>query len=274
MDSQPAAVTARNGAGQMVLEAQAVAKSFGSVVALEGASLGLPGGRVTALVGDNGAGKSTLVKILSGVLHADGGRLFIDGREVELRDPHVAREHGIHTAFQDLALVGSLSSVENMFLGAELRVSVGRFTTPWLDRKSMRREAEQALNRLGITTVADVATRIEKLSGGQRQSVAIARAVRERARVVIFDEPTAALGVAQSAQVLALIGRLREAGTAVLIVSHNLREVFEVSDRVVVLRLGRVVAEFETSVVSEEDVVAAIVGARVPAPEGRPGPPL
>jgi ABC-type sugar transport system ATPase subunit len=245
-----------------VVEIEAATKSFGTVEALRGASLALHAGRVTALVGDNGAGKSTLVKILSGVLQPDGGKLYVGGREVELRDPQAARQHGIHTAFQDLALVGSLSTVENMFLGDELRVKVAGMRTPWLDRKAMRREAERALANLGITTLSDVERHIQTLSGGQRQTVAIARAVREAARVVILDEPTAALGVKQSNQVLRLVERLRESGTAVLVISHNLREVFEVSDNVVVLRLGQAVAEFETRETDEEAVVAAIVGAR------------
>jgi ABC-type sugar transport system ATPase subunit len=249
-------------ARESILTVDAVSKSFGTVVALREASMALHAGRVTALVGDNGAGKSTLVKIVAGVLKPDHGRLLVQGSEVELRDPQVARRHGIHTAFQDLALVGSLSTVENMFLGSELRTSVRGIPTPWLDRKAMRKEAEHALNRLGITTLSDVGRQIEKLSGGQRQTVAIARAVREQARLVILDEPTAALGVAQSAHVLELIQRLREHGTAVLVISHNLREVFAVSDEVVVLRLGQVVARYETKDTHEEQVVAAIVGAK------------
>jgi ABC-type sugar transport system ATPase subunit len=239
-----------------------VAKSFGTIAALEGVSLELASGRVTALVGDNGAGKSTLVKIMSGVLPPDTGSVLVDGRQVDLRDPRSARQHGIHTVFQDLALVGSLSIVENMFLCSEIRLRTMGLPTPFLDREAMRGAAREALDNLGITTVKDIDAPVESLSGGQRQSVAIARAVREQARVVILDEPTAALGVAQAAQVLRMMERLRAAGTAVLVVSHNLREVFAVSDSVVVLRLGRVAQVFETSQTDEEEVVGAIVGAR------------
>jgi ABC-type sugar transport system ATPase subunit len=239
-----------------------VSKSFGSVVALRGASLSLRPGQVTALVGDNGAGKSTLVKVMAGVLQPDSGQLVVGGSAVQLRDPQAAARHGIHTVFQDLALVDSMSTADNMFLGSEVRTTVAGIRLPWLNRKAMRRETRRALSDLGITTLSDVNTRIESLSGGQRQSVAIARAVREQAAVVMLDEPTAALGVTQAAHVLDLMARLRTAGTAVLVISHNLREVFAVTDNVVVLRLGRVVAEFRTGDTTEEEVVSAIVGTR------------
>jgi len=239
-----------------------VTKSFGSIVAIQGASLAVAAGRVTALVGDNGAGKSTLVKMMSGLLAPDSGSVLVDGRPVTLRDPRSARQHGIHTVFQDLGLVGSLSIVENMFLCSEIRLRAMGMRTPFLDREAMRTAARKALDNLGITTVKDIDAPVESLSGGQRQSVAIARAVREHARVVILDEPTAALGVAQAAQVLRLMERLRASGTGVLVVSHNLREVFAVSDAVVVLRLGKVAQVFETSQTSEEEVVGAIVGAK------------
>ena len=248
--------------GAAALEVDGVSKSFGSIAALEGVSLQLAAGRVTALVGDNGAGKSTLVKIMSGVFAPDTGAVRVDGRPVNLRDPRSARQHGVHTVFQDLGLVGSLSIVENMFLCTEIRLRAFGMRTPFLDRETMRDAARSALDNLGITTVRDIDAPVESLSGGQRQSVAIARAVREQARVVILDEPTAALGVAQAAQVLRLIERLRASGTAVLVVSHNLREVFAISDVVIVLRLGRVAQVFETSQTSEEEVVGAIVGAR------------
>jgi ABC-type sugar transport system ATPase subunit len=247
------------------LEVEGVSKSFGSIAALEGVSLQVAAGRVTALVGDNGAGKSTLVKIMSGVLAPSTGSLRVDGRPIELRDPRAARQQGIHTVFQDLGLVGSLSIVENMFLCTEIRVRAMGIRTPFLDREAMRTAARTALDNLGVTTVKDIDAPVESLSGGQRQSVAIARAVREHARVVILDEPTAALGVAQAAQVLKLMERLRGSGTAVLVVSHNLREVFAISDVVVVLRLGKVAQVFETSQTDEEEVVGAIVGAKARA---------
>jgi len=259
--------------GEIVFQVSDIHKRFGHVVALQGASLALRAGEVTALVGDNGAGKSTLVKVMSGVLQPDAGDLTVAGRPVSLRDPKDARAQGIHTVFQDLALVDALSTAENMFLGTEMHARIGRIRMPWLNRREMRRATRAALNDLGITTLKDVNTPIEALSGGQRQSVAIARAVRDRAYVVMLDEPTAALGVAQAEQVLALMGRLRAAGTAVLVISHNLREVFAVADNIVVLRLGRVVAQFRTSETTEEEVVSAIVGVSRPgaAPqEGRP----
>jgi len=246
----------------VALEVDGVSKSYGSIDALKGVSFQLATGRVTALVGDNGAGKSTLVKIMSGVVMPTAGSLRVNGQPVEFRDPRAARQHGIHTVFQDLGLVGSLSIAENMFLCTEIHVRAMGLRTPFLDREAMRSAASTALGNLGVTTVEDIDAPVESLSGGQRQSVAIARAVREQARVVILDEPTAALGVAQAAQVLLLMERLRASGTAVLVVSHNLREVFAVSDVVIVLRLGRVARIFETSQTSEEEVVGAIVGAR------------
>ena len=252
----PAPVTA----GSIALEVDNVSKSFGSINALEGASLKIASGRVTALVGDNGAGKSTLVKIMSGILTPTSGQLRVDGKPVELREARAAREQGIHTVFQDLGLVGSLSIVENMFLCTEMKHSFFGIRTPLLNRDAMRIAARKALDNLGVTTVKDIEAPVESLSGGQRQTVAIARAVRDHARVVILDEPTAALGVAQSAQVLKLMERLRASGTAVLVVSHNLREVFAVADTVIVLRLGRVAQVFETKDTTEEEVVGAIMG--------------
>ena len=245
----------------MILDVDEIFKSFGSVQALRGASLQLQRGAVTALVGDNGAGKSTLVKVMSGVSTADSGTVRVDGREVEFRNPSAARDAGIHTVFQDLALVGSMSVRENMFLGTEVHRRAGRWTLPFLDSDRMGEETRAALANLGITTLSNVETRIENLSGGQRQTVAIARAVRESATVVILDEPTAALGVTQAAEVLGLIRRLRNSGTAVLVVSHNLREVFDVADWIVVLRLGIVAATFDAAATTEEQVVSAIVGA-------------
>ncbi len=244
-----------------VFEVSGIAKSFGGITALEDVSLALQPGSVTALVGDNGAGKSTLVKILTGVITPDRGVIRVAGEEVEFRDPRAARRYGIQAVFQDLALVESLTIVENMFLCSELRSRVFGIRLPTLDRKRMRKLAGQSLQKLGTTTIQDIGARVESLSGGQRQSIAIARAVLEEARVVILDEPTAALGVAQSRQVLNLIARLRDEGTAVLVISHNLREVFEVSDVVAVMRLGTLRATYATRDVTEEEVVASIMGA-------------
>ena len=263
MSHHQGAETASTDASQNVaLEVDSVSKSFGSINALEGVSLRITAGRVTALVGDNGAGKSTLVKILSGVLTPTSGTLRVEGNPVEFKEARAARTNGIHTVFQDLGLVGPLTIAENMFLCTEKRLRVLGFPTPFLDREGMRLAARRALDNLGVSTVQDIDATVESLSGGQRQTVAIARAVRERARAVILDEPTAALGVAQSAQVLKLMDRLRNAGTAVLVVSHNLREVFAVSDIVVVLRLGKVAQVFETKRTTEEEVIGAIMGVR------------
>jgi D-xylose transport system ATP-binding protein len=258
------AATATAGAAQnaVALEVDNVSKSFGTINALEGVSVKIAAGRVTALVGDNGAGKSTLVKIISGILTPNSGALRVDGKPVEIKEARAARSHGIHTVFQDLGLVGPLTIAENMFLCTEMRIRAFGIATPFLDRDGMRSAARKALDNLGVTTVKDIDAPVESLSGGQRQSVAIARAVREQARIVILDEPTAALGVAQSAQVLKLMERLRAAGTAVLVVSHNLREVFAVSDVVVVLRLGKVAQVFETSQTNEEEVIGAIMGSQ------------
>jgi ABC-type sugar transport system ATPase subunit len=259
---QGGATAAADPSQKAALEVDGVSKSFGSINALEDVSLTIQPGRVTALVGDNGAGKSTLVKILSGVLTPTTGTLRVEGNPVEFKEARAARTHGIHTVFQDLGLVGPLTIAENMFLCTEKRVRVLGFPTPFLDREGMRLAARQALDNLGVSTVRDIDAMVESLSGGQRQTVAIARAVREQARAVILDEPTAALGVAQSAQVLKLIDRLRKAGTAVLVVSHNLREVFAVSDIVVVLRLGKAAQVFETGKTNEEEVIGAIMGVR------------
>lgn len=237
-------------------------KGFGSIQALQGASLTVHASKVTALVGDNGAGKSTLVRIMTGTTQPDSGTMKLGGAEINLQSSRHAAKAGIHTVFQDLALVGSMTVTDNLFLCRELRRSLFGWRSPFLDRRGMQAASREALRDLGISTVADVNERVEFLSGGQRQGVAIARAVRDKAQVVILDEPTAALGVAQAAQVLELLGRLRQTGTAVLVVSHNLREVFAVSDYVAVMRLGQVVEVFETSATTEETVVATIVGSR------------
>jgi ABC-type sugar transport system ATPase subunit len=254
-------------ATRYVLRAENISKRFGAVVALDGASLDIPAGKVTALVGDNGAGKSTLVKTLSGVLRPDGGSIRVDGQPVQISDPRVARGLGIHTVFQDLALVGSLDIVENVFLGAELYKTVAGVRTPWLDRQRMTDATAKALADLRVTTISDLSLPVESLSGGQRQTVAIASAVRQEARLLILDEPTAALGVKQAGEVLRTVERLRESGAAVLLISHNLREVFAVSDFIAVMFLGQVIGVFEAANVTEEKVVATIVGVERRRPE-------
>ncbi len=237
-----------------MLAAQGISKRYGAVRALEGVRLDLAAGVVTALVGDNGAGKSTLVKVIAGVVAADEGTIAIDGRDVSIRRPHDAQEHGIATVYQDLALCENLDVVANLFLGAERR----RLAV--LRHLAMEKTARSLLASLDVR-IRDLGAPVEALSGGQRQSVAIARALLGEPKVVILDEPTAALGVEQTAQVLALIGRLRDRGLAVLLISHNLADVRAVSDRVTVLRLGRNAGDFTTSEVDEHTLVAAITGA-------------
>lgn len=204
--------------------------------ALTGVDLDLPAGQVTALAGDNGAGKSVLIKCISGIHAPDAGQMWWDGKPVQVHTPGKAAALGIETVYQDLALCDNLDIVQNMFLGRE-RVRRGQ-----LDQESMENAARETLSSLAVTTVRSVRQAVASLSGGQRQSVAIAKAVLWNARLVIMDEPTAALGVAQTAMVLSLVRRLADRGHAVLLVSHNLNDVFEVADRIAVLHLGHLVA--------------------------------
>ncbi|WP_219471115.1 ATP-binding cassette domain-containing protein [Nonomuraea rhizosphaerae] len=237
-----------------MLSATGISKRYGAVQALDGASLTLRAGEVTALMGDNGAGKSTLVKAISGVVVPDEGAITIDGANVRIGTPHDAQALGVSTVYQDLALCENLDVVANLFLGTERR----RATV--LRHIVMERATRDLLEQLDVR-IRDIRVPVAMLSGGQRQSVAIARALIGEPRLVILDEPTAALGVEQTAQVLALIGRLRERGLAVLVISHNLADVRKVSDRVVVLRLGRNAGEFDTAATAQEEIVAAITGA-------------
>ena len=239
---------------QVVLRARGVTKTYGAVRALTGVDLDVAAGEVVALVGDNGAGKSTVVKVISGAVIADEGTISFAGEQVRIHRPHDAQALGITTVFQDLALCENLDVVANLFLGTETR----RWTV--LGEVAMERSARDLLASLEVK-IPDVRTPVAQLSGGQRQSVAIARALLGEPRMVILDEPTAALGVEQTAQVLELIGRLRDRGLAVLLISHNLADVRAVSDRVVVLRLGRNGADFATASASQEQIVAAITGA-------------
>jgi D-xylose transport system ATP-binding protein len=238
----------------VTLEAVGVTKTYGAVRALDGVGLTVRAGEVVALVGDNGAGKSTVVKVVSGAVQPDGGTISFLGRPVRIHRPADAQALGITTVFQDLALCENLDVVANLFLGTEKR--------SWsvLGELAMERTARDLLASLDVR-IPDVRAPVALLSGGQRQSVAIARALLGEPRMVILDEPTAALGVEQTAQVLDLVRRLRERGLAVLLVSHNLVDVRAVSDRIVVLRLGRNVADLETATASQEQIVAAITGA-------------
>ena len=240
----------------MTLEAFDITKTYGAVRALRGVRLTVRAGEVVALVGDNGAGKSTLVKVVSGAVRPDGGTITFLGRPVRIHRPTDAQALGITTVFQDLALCENLDVVANLFLGVEKR--------SWsvLGELSMERTARDLLASLDVR-IPDVRAPVALLSGGQRQSVAIARALLGEPRMVILDEPTAALGVEQTGQVLDLILRLRDRGLAVLLISHNLVDVRAVSDRIVVLRLGRDVADLETASASQEQIVAAITGAEL-----------
>jgi D-xylose transport system ATP-binding protein len=238
---------------------QGISKRFGAVQALTDVDFEVYPGEVVALVGDNGAGKSTLIKCVAGVHSADEGRILVEGTEVKIHTPSDATHLGIETVYQDLALCDNLDVVANMFLGREPADPGG--VGP-LQELEMEKRSLDILDGLQVTTIPSVRQAVASLSGGQRQSVAISRAVMWEARIVILDEPTAALGVAQTAQVLALIRRLREQGLGVVVITHNLHEVFEVADRIVVLRLGRRVATFAHAETTPEDVVAAITGAR------------
>ncbi len=250
MSSTPAVparpeLSGRAGGDRPLLSTRGLVKRFGPVEALSEIDLDVPPGQVTALLGDNGAGKSTLIKTLSGIHEPDGGHITWDGKQVRIRGPKDASALGIATVYQDLALCDNLDIVQNMFLGRE-EVKSGL-----LDEPRMEDAARQTLSDLSVTTVRSIRQTVGSLSGGQRQAVAVARAVMQNARLVIMDEPTAALGVAQTRMVLDLIATLRDRGIAVLLISHNLNDVFAVADRLAVLYLGRMaaqgpVAEFDT----------------------------
>ncbi|MEU8222906.1 ATP-binding cassette domain-containing protein [Kribbella sp. NPDC048915] len=243
------------GAGT-VLRLQGISKRFGAVQALKNIELDVRAGEVLALVGDNGAGKSTLVKTIAGVYTADDGTMVFDGRAVRVSSPAEAQQLGIATVFQDLALCDNLDVVANLYLGRELRTGTSRM----LDEVEMERQSWELLRQLSAK-IPSVRIPVASLSGGQRQTVAIARSLLGRPKVVMLDEPTAALGVAQTAEVLNLVERLRERGLAVILISHNMADVMAVADRVAVLRLGRNNGVFVVSETKTQDIVAAITGA-------------
>jgi D-xylose transport system ATP-binding protein len=239
-----------------LLELRGVYKSFGAVQVLHDVDLSVHAGEVTALVGDNGAGKSTLVKCASGIYSADSGEFRFDGRPVSIHSPRDAAHLGIEVVYQDLALCDNLDVVQNMFLGRERRRGLV------LDDPTMEQLAADTLASLAVRTVKSVRQKVAGLSGGQRQTVAIAKAVLWNSRVVILDEPTAALGVAQTAQVLELVRRLADNGLAVLLISHNMNDVFAVSDRIAALYLGRMVAQVKATDVTHSQVVELITAGR------------
>jgi len=235
-----------------------VSKAFGAVQALYEVDFHVSGGQVMALVGDNGAGKSTLIKCIAGIYSIDSGEMVFEGETVHVHGPKGAARLGIEIVYQDLALADNLDVVENMFLGREVLTTLRR-----LDEVTMERRAQDTLATLSVTTIRSVRQTVAGLSGGQRQSVAVAKAVMWNSKVVILDEPTAALGVAQTRQVLDLVKRLGDQGLAVVLVSHNLHDIFEVADSITVLRLGQNVAEYKTKDVTQTQVVEAITAGKL-----------
>lgn len=240
------------GGAEALLALRGIEKHFGSVHALHDVSLDVPAGEVTALVGDNGAGKSTLIKAISGIAEPDSGEIFWEGRPVKVRTPKDAADLGIATVYQDLALCDNLDIVANMFLGREPR------NGPLLDERKMEKGATKALADLSVVTVRSIRQSVGSLSGGQRQAVAVAKAVMWNARLVIMDEPTAALGVTQTKVVIDLIKKLADRGVAVIVISHNLNDVFAVADRIAVLYLGGIVSEGTATQYDAQRVVELI----------------
>jgi ABC-type sugar transport system ATPase subunit len=245
-----------------LLRADAISKRFGAVVALQDASLELAAGEVTGLVGDNGAGKSTLVKIISGVLRPDAGSIMFDGKRADFASPAAARADGIETVYQDLALAGNMTVWANVFLGREL--TLGPQFMNILDKRKMHDRSAEMLRQF-VEEVPPIDEPVEALSGGQRQIVAIARAGAWGSKLIVMDEPTAALGVAETKAVEAVIKGLRQRGLTVLVISHNLDQIFRITDRIWVLRRGRVIGSRETGTTRPEEIVSMITGATAAA---------
>ena len=240
-----------------IIELRDIKKGFGPVEVLKEINFYAHAGEVTALVGDNGAGKSTLIKGIAGIQSYDSGKIIFEGKEVDLNSPRKSAEIGIDVVYQDLSLCDNLDIVHNMFLGRE-EVNKGV-----LDEGLMESKAANTLTSLSVKTVKSVRQKVARLSGGQRQTVAIARAVLWNNKVVILDEPTAALGVAQTEQVLNLVRKLADSGKAVIIISHNLQDIFAVADRIFVLYLGKMAASLKTSETNQSEIVGYITGAKV-----------
>ena len=255
-----AAATIEAPSGTPILEARNIVKTYGHVQALGGANFTVYPGEVVALIGDNGAGKSTLTKVISGVIRPDSGELLFDGRTVDIGSPAAAQQLGIETVYQDLALAPDLDGAANVYMGRELVKPglLGKLGV--LDKRAMKAGAETAFKDLGVA-VKDADAAVAYLSGGQRQGVAVARAASWASRVIIMDEPTAALGVVQTENVLNVIRRVRDSGVAVVLISHNMPDVLKVADRIEVLRLGRRVAVFTREEATLESLVGAMTGA-------------
>jgi simple sugar transport system ATP-binding protein len=246
-----------NSAAPDAIRVENVAKSFGAVTALSDVSMHLAKGEVLGLVGDNGAGKSTLIKILTGFLRPDAGRTFVEGEEVAIRSVDHARSLGIDTVYQDLALVPSLSVAHNMFLKRELTKGIGPLR--WLDNRAMRRRARQYIEDIGITTLRSVGTEVAMLSGGQRQAIAIARSVHSGARILLLDEPLAAMGAREGKLILDLIAELKQrSDISMIVIAHNYVQVFEVADRVNLLRNGTITFDRRTSETSVDELTEIV----------------
>jgi ABC-type sugar transport system ATPase subunit len=250
---------------QVILEVRGARKQFGAVTALDGVSLALHRGEILALLGDNGAGKSTLIKALSGVHSLDEGEILLDGEPVHLRSAAAARAAGIETVFQNLAVFDNLNAADNFYIGRELARPRWLGGLGWLRAKSMQASTREQLDTLRVRVPALTST-LGVLSGGQRQAIACARAVAFASRIVILDEPTAALGVRESSSVLDLVRRLPQSGTSVILISHNLEQVIQVADRAVVLRQGRQVGAAAATAENHQELVSMIVGGGAPLP--------
>ena len=236
-----------------ILQLRGISKSFGSVQALTDVDFEVRSGEIMALVGDNGAGKSTLIKCVGGIHSPDSGEILFDGKPVHIHSPKEAAGLGIEIVYQDLALCDNLDVVQNMYLGREERDWLWRLKEPVMEQRTA-----ETLRSLSVTTIRSIRQPVASLSGGQRQSVAVAKAVQWNSKLVILDEPTAALGVAQTRQVLELVKRLADQGLGVVLISHNLQDVFEVATRITVLRLGRDVGVYEREKTTQQEVVQAI----------------
>ncbi|WP_273728155.1 ATP-binding cassette domain-containing protein [Brucella gallinifaecis] len=250
---------------QPVLQARGLVKKYGNVTAIDAAEFDLMPGEILAVIGDNGAGKSSLIKALSGALTPDHGEILLDGKKVAFRSPMEAREAGIETVYQNLALSPALSIANNMFLGREIRKrGLSGLLMRTLDTVQMENIARQKLSELGLMTIQKIDQTVETLSGGQRQGIAVARAAAFGSKVVIMDEPTAALGVKESRKVLDLILRVRERGMPIVLISHNMPHVFEVADRIHIHRLGKRACVVKSTDISMSDAVAIMTGAQQP----------